>query len=889
MPRIPGIRRLFRLAGRDIQAEIDDELRFHLETRVDSLARAGLPRDRARREAEREFGDLARARAELETIDRRRVGKVRRAQWWAGLAQDVRHAARGLLRRPGFTAITLATLAIGIGANVAIFTVVDAALLRPLPYAHPDRLVHLWELNANDGSHSEASYPDYLDWVAESRAFAAMGGYQRARFVVTGGDRAEAVEGARVTSSFLDVLGVRPVVGRGFATGEDANATRRVALVSWGYWQRQLGGDRSVIGRRLSLDGVPVQIVGVLPRDFQFAAAGSPDVVIPIDDQTPTREARGSHWVNVVARLAPGVTREQAQGELSAVMKRLGERYPDSNAQRDAIAIPLRDELVGPVRPILLVLYAAVGLVMLVACANVASLLLVRGAARSRELAIRAAIGAGRGRLVRLLLAETGILAVLGAALALAVAPLAVRLLLVPIPATRLLAMPYLATAAIDARIVWYTLAITAAAALLFGIAPALQLARPSLGDMLKEGGQRGTSGRAAVRRALVVGEMALTLVLVSAAMLLTRSLAHLMAVDTGFRPEGVLTFRTAVSPVRYPKPEQRVAFYDRLVNGLSALPGVESVGLTTKLPLDAGNTVGFTVIGEPPLEPGREPSASFRTINESYFTALGAPLVRGRFFQPSDAVNPAPGKYVAIVNRGLERALLGGRSALGREVDFGRFGTATVVGVVGDVTIGRLDEPVPPTLYIYHRQDSQRAFAVVVRTRGDPNAVAEPARRLLASLEPDAPMMQVRSMPTFVETTPSVFTRRYPMLLIGAFAAVALLLAVIGIYGVMSFSVAQRTRELGIRIALGATRREIAAIVVRDAALLALAGAAIGIPLAIALTRLLASLLYGVSSRDPLTYASVSALLFAVAVAASWAPARRATRVDPLEALRAE
>jgi predicted permease len=886
-----GIRRLFRLppSPRTAAHAVDDELRFHLESRVQELvARGATPAD-AGRTAAREFGDLAAARVELTAIDRDRLARTARAEWWEGWWQDLRFAARALRRRPGFTAAALLTLALGLGVTGAVFAVADAALLRPLPYAAPDQLVHVWRTAASEpDAKGDLSYPELLDLRERARTLAGVAGYHSNRVVLGVADRPRVLWAGKTSANFFSLLGVRPAAGRFFAEGEDAPGAGRVAVLSHGLWQRQYGGDPSVVGRAVQLDGAPYTVVGVLPADFQFAPVGAADVWVPFDRPASWRASRTMSWFRAFARLRAGATPEEAAREVRAVAAALSREHAESAAERGMRLTPLRDEITGPVRPVLMTLVVAASLVLAVALANVANLLLVRGTARGRELGVRAALGAGNGRLARQLLTEGVVLALLGGTLGLGLAHAGARALLAAIPPERMRTMPYLHDVG-GWRLAAGTLGVALLAGAAFGALSAARLVRPRLAEALRQG--RGLSDGAQggrLRDGLVAAELGLTVVLLAGAALLGRSLAQLVALDPGFRAERVATAFIPLPRVAYASGAARVAFFGGVEERVRALPGVEAVGLTTKLPLDPGNSSSYQVTGEPEPPPGRAPSANFRSVSRDYFRAMGIPLVRGATF-PERADSAAP--RVVVVSASLAREAFGREDPVGRRLTLGASSVepATVVGVVGDVTTGRLEDGAEPTYYLPFAQAPDASMRVVVRTRGDVAGLDAAIRGIVRELDPEVALYQVYPMESLVRQSESVFLRRFPLLLVGAFAGAALLLAVVGTHGVVSYTVAQRVRELGIRVALGAASRNVLALVVGHVARVAAAGIGAGLVLAVVLARAASGLLYGVRATDPATYVAVAATLALVAAAAAALPARRATRVDPAITLRGD
>jgi putative ABC transport system permease protein len=868
-----------------IERDVDDEMRFHIQARIEDLMRQGKSRGDAESTALREYGDLAAARSELASIDRRRARQGAWREWLGSLGQDIRFGIRGLRSRPAFTITVLLTIALGVGANAAIFSVVDSVLLRPLPFAQPNRLVHLWETyEGKVDQRSEASYPDYLDWRARNAVFSDLAGYHGGGFLL-GSTQPSTVVGGKVTANFFDVLGVHAIVGRTFAANEDAVGAARVVLLTYGFWQREFGGDRTVAGRPITLDGAQATIVGVLPESFRFGLFGDAQIVVPIDRAQGGRINRGNHWLKVVGRLRDGVELPAAGRNMSAIMHDLAKEYPPTNAGRDGLVVRLHDEMVGSVRPVLLLLYGAVVVVLLIACVNVANLLLIRGADRHREIAVRVALGAGKSRLIRQLLTESVLLAGCGGVLGLGVAKLGVQALLGILPARQMRGFPTLTAISLDSRIVVYALLVSLAAGVGFGIVPALRITRLALNDALRSAGRGAIGGGGRLRDGLVMGEIALTVILMSGALLFGRSLMRLLAVDPGFRAEHAVTTTVLLPPAKYNMAGPQLEFFHRFVDGVRQLPGVQSVGLVSKLPLDFGNSLGFEIVGRPESAPGYMPTASYRQVSTDYFRALGIPLVSGRVFGSGD---DAKAPSVGVINRALASTYFHDQDPVGQGLIVGR-DTLRVVGVVGDVPIGNIDDKIPPTLYLSFDKNPQTSMSVVTRTTADPVQVARAIRGVVSAIDPAAALTPASTMDELITQSPSVFTRRFPLYVVGAFALTALLLAVVGIYGVVSYSVAQRTREMGIRMALGAQPRSLLTLVMRQGGSMAAIGIIAGVVLAVTLGRFAEKLLYGVQSTDPLTYVCVVAVLAAVAVGATILPARRATRVDPARALRAD
>jgi putative ABC transport system permease protein len=807
------------------------------------------------------------------------------------MLQDIRYAVRGLLKKPGFTFVAVLTLALGIGANAAIFTAVDAALLRPFPYKDPAALVHVWETSPqSEFSEHGPAYPDYLDWRAQANSFEEMASYNAGAALFSGQGQPERIWSARVTSSFFPLLGVEARLGRIFREGEDLPGKPRLAVLSHGFWQRRFGGDAGIIGQSITLNAESYEIIGVLPPGFHFAKAGSPDVWRPLQPLPFQVARRNLFWLSVIGRLKPGVTQEQAQQELSAIVRNIEQQYSNSHTGDGIRLASLREEIVGNLKPLLLVLLGAVGFVLLIACANVANLLLARGASRRKEMAIRLAMGASRARLVRQLLTESVLLSLAGGALGLLIAQWITALLLAGIPASLMLYMPYLATLSIDLRALGFTFAIATLTGVLFGLAPALQSSKADLSDALKEGRSPGGAMRARVRSLLVVSEVALAMMLLVGAGLMMKSFSRLLNVNPGFRTDKLLTLHVGLPEDKYRDETRAPAFFKQMLANLERLPGVSGVATTDILPLaGGGNTAEFVVAGRPAPEPGDKIESNVRSVSEAYFNVMGLPLVEGRTFTEHDGKN-AP--TALVINRTLAERLFPQQSAVGQRVIFGfdsQRQPREIVGVVGDENVTALDARVTPVIYFNYAQDGGTYNAVVIRTSGDPASSIGAVRGEVRALEPEAAVFDERPMTVLIGDSPSTFLRRYPALLIGAFAAVAVGLAMLGIYGVLSYAVTQRTHEIGVRMALGAQRRDVLRLVVGQNLRLAVAGVALGLGGAFALTRLLASLLYEVSATDPLTFAAAALLLAGMALVAGFVPAHRATRVDPMIALRYE
>jgi len=801
--------------------------------------------------------------------------------------QDLRYALRTSLKKPGFTLIAVMTLALGIGASTAIFTVVDAALLRGLPYKSPDQLYHLWERRPQqEFSQREFSYPDYQDYQ-QNKAF-EIAGYTGGGGIMTGRGEPERVFSPRATANFFSVLGVDPVIGRTFQPGEDKPGTQRVTVLTYGMWQRRFGGDAAILGQSLTLNGESYIVIGVLPASFQFALRQA-DLWLPYQPNEGQLTRRFMHGTNVIGRLRPGVSLEQGQTELSAIAKRIEQEHNESHAGTGVKVIPLQEQLVGDVKPILFVLLAAVGFVLLIACANVASLLLTRSLSRHKEVAIRSALGASRWRVVRQMLTESVLLSLAGGVAGLLIAYWGVGALIAALPDNQLDSLPFLKSLHIDARILGFSFGLSLLTGIVFGLAPALQSSRLDLNEVLKEGGRTTAGGaRQRLRSVFVVTEITLAVVLLVGAGLMMKSLLRLLQTNVGFNPENVLTMTVVLPPGKYAEPNTLVSFHQQLKERIESLPGVNGTGTVDILPLQGGNTTRFFVDGDPIPAPGQEIEANFRVVDDNYFQTLGVPLIAGRMFDERDKANA---QGVVIIGKTVADRVFAGRDPVGRRIKYSssQGPPDLIIGVVGDVRIAGLDEVIRPVLYYPYRQSPSTATNLVVRTNADPAALAGAIRNETRLLEPDVAIFNVSAMQELINSSPAAFMRRYPALLISIFAGLALILASIGIYGVVSFSVSQQTHYIGVRMALGAKPTDILKMVLKQGLTLTLAGMACGVAAAYGLMRLLRSLLFEVQTTDVSTFAFVLGTLFVVALFACYIPARRATKVDPLEALRYE
>lgn len=813
------------------------------------------------------------------------------------IIKDIRFGVRGLLKRPGFTAIAVITLALGIGANSAIFSVVNAVLLRPLPFKDPDRLMFVWERRANSGrANLPVSGHEYAAFKERSNSFEALTLFQPNGFNLTGRGDPLMVDVAEVSTDYFAVFGVPPMLGRGFAPGEDGNGGAKVVVLGHKLWTQRFGSDPNVINQTVRLNDQSYTVIGVMP-----ALELTPDVLVPIDLRGEVRKV-GKHSYQAIGRLKPGVTLDQAQADLAHIAQQVEQEFPDANRGHGVQVVGLHQEVTGRAQLPLLTLFGAVGFVLLIACANVANLLLSRAAVRQREMAIRTALGASRWRLIRQTLTESLLLALIGGGLGLLSAFWLVTLL----SKVTAINIPRLDKINVDSRVLLATLGFSILTGLLTGLAPAWRNSEPRLYEWIKDG-MRGSfsPGRRRVSSMLVVAEVALAVVLLVGGGLMLKSFVQLLRVDPGFEPHQVLRLDFALPETKYREPQQQTAFYNELLGRIKTLPGVESVGATTQTPLSPGdNWSAFAIEGRPDPPQGQQQQAAVRAVSDDYFSTMRIPLRKGRTFNSGDArvalplirwypqqpfpehfnePQPAP---AIMINETMARLYWPNEDPVGRRLRIIFSPWLTVIGVVGDVHHTGLNTPPNPEIYLSQLQEPSSSMAVMARTSGDPLTLATAAREQVKAIDRDLPVTVTTMDQIFSD---SVAGQRFNTLLLGIFASVALLLAMIGVFGVINYSVAQRTHEIGIRIALGAQRVDVFRLVVGQGLVLALIGVALGAIGAVALTRLITGLLYGVSPTDGPTFVIVSLLVTVVALLACYLPARRATRVDPLVALRYE
>lgn len=880
-----GWRRSFRLhlRGGTVERDVDEEIAFHVETKMEELIEQGMSPSAAREEALRCFGDLQGVRRSCLEIGRRRQRGRRRLEILSEMRQDAAFALRQLGKTPAFTLVAVLTLALGIGATATIFSALYAVVLRPLPFHEPERIVYLWATEQKDAGETRSISPGAFFQFRESlRSLEPLAAWTRSSFNLTGDGPPERIQGARVSAGYFAVFGMEPALGRVFSGEDDQPGQDRVAVLSNSLWRGRFGADPNVIGRDVRLNGHSYRVIGVMPAAFELRS-DDPRLWVPLALAADQRTNHGSSYLLQVGRLAPGASLETAQAEAATVAKRLEAVDARSYKGKGALVQPYLELLLGTYQRRLLVLLGAVGCVLAIACVNVANLLLARGAARSREIAIRASLGAGRGRIVRQLLTESVVLGLAGAVAGLGIAWWGVPFLVAISPPR----VARLREVGIDGTVLAFTLALGVASVLLFGLVPALRTARPDLQSMLKEGGRSLGSGlRDRVRSSLLVAEVALALVLLVAAGLLIRSALRLQQVEVGFNPESLLTAQISLPRAEYAGPPQILSAVDRMLAEVRAIPGVRSATVASILPLSRNNQSSTVRMEDRPRPPGEEISGDTRAVMPGFFRTLEIPLVQGRDLTERDRQG-APG--VVLINQRLAEMAWPGEDPIGKRLTYtGEW--LEVVGVVGDVRGGGLDEEVRPAFYVPLAQypeellDAEVQLALAVRTEGDPRAKAEALRRAVQTVDPKLPVYGVASMEEI--RSELVATTRFNTMLLAALGVIGLALAAGGIYGVIAYFVSQRTQEIGLRMALGATEKRVLAMVIRQALRPVLVGVTVGIAGALVAGRALASLLFGVSSTDPATFAGVVLVLVAAALLASWVPARRAARVDPTRAL---
>jgi putative ABC transport system permease protein len=866
------LRSLFRRG--QVEAELNEELRYHLERQIEVNTAAGMSVEEARYAALRAMHGLDQRKEECR--DMRRVRLIE------DLWRDFRFSLRSLLKRPGFTAIALLALALGIGANTAIFSLVNAVILQPLPYRDPDRLISVYGTR-NRSTQGSVGPTDFLDYRSQNKTFEqfAASGSMMLPMNLTGSGEPERLNASIITGNYFDTFGVRPALGRGFSLENEKTGQDHVTVLSHAFWQTRFGGDPNIVNKTINLDGKAYEVLGVMPAEVVLPQPAQ--LWVPINfDADPEMKMRNARFLRGIGRLKEGVTLDQAQTDTDLIAAQLEQQYPDSNTGWSLRLIPLREILVGGSRTMLFILFGAVGFVLLIACANVANLLLVRAAARQKEIAMRTALGASRLRIIRQMITESLLLAIFGGALGALLAVAGVKLL-VSLGEDNI---PRTANVKIDATVLAFTLLISLATGLLFGLAPAIRTMKENLVDALKDGIRGGSEAtvKNRTRSLLVVFESAIAVMLLIAAGLLIRSLVALQNVDPGFDPNNVLTLRVDLPRQKYNTPEKASNFFEQLETRVAGLPGVEAVGLITDLPLSGeARDMPYRVEGRPATSDIA--FVDFRRVNKNYFSAMRIPLRRGRNFTEQEV---RQSDKAIVVSQAFVDSVFPNEEALGKRLIIWsgiRNEPYEIIGIVGDTRYQSLQGEPSATMYVPTRE--LLFVNLVIRTQGDPLSLVGGVRKEVNALDPDQPIAAIRPMTEWVAM--SAAGARYRTTLLGLFALLAMILAATGIYGVMSYSVAQRTQEIGVRMALGARPFDVLKLVVRQGMMLALIGVIVGLAGALALTRVMSSLLFGVTERDPITFVAVAALLIVVAFISCFVPAHRATRVDPLIALRCE
>jgi putative ABC transport system permease protein len=873
-----------------MEAEMDEELRSHLENHVEKLVVSGLSREQALRRAHIEFGGYEQLKEDCR--DARGVSLIET------LFQDLRYALRMLRNSPGFTAVAILTLALGIGANTAIFSVIDSVLLRSLPYQNPAGIVMVWENNSqHPDPHNTVSPPDFLDWQSRNSVFAEMSASFDQRVILTGNGVPEEVVVQDVSANFFSVLGIHPILGPGFTAENGKPGHDDVLVLSYGFWKERFASDPGIIGKPVVLNGHAQIVVGVAPQNFTwFIKDGSftgakPQMWTPFIFPASFSDRKGvGRFLTVVARLKPGATVPQAQSQMNTIAARIAEEYPDFNGYWGANVVPVRDQISGDLRPALLILFGAVVFVLLIACANVSSLLLARAAAREREIAVRTALGASPWRIALQLLTESVLLALIGGTIGVGLAVWGTNLLLAASSGNLL----DLRSIPVDWRVLAFAGGATLLAGLLFGMLPSYISAHSGISETLKEGGRGSSAGKqlSLARGGFVVAQISLALVLLAGSGLLIRSFIRLVAVDPGFDASRLLTFKVSLPSSKYKTDTARLTFFRQLVTRVSHLPGVRSASMNSFPPFSGlGSATGVHVLSQPERSLMDLPVADVRIIGADYFSTMEIPLRAGRAFNEREVTEE---RHVVIVNQAFSDQCLHGVNPIGQKaviymksLEESKNTPSEIIGVVGDVRQMGLATPAEPTVYWPHPELVMSEMTIVVRTENDPLTLVSAARHELQQMDPEQPMAAIATMEQLLSG--SLSRSRFTMLVLGVFAALALVLACVGIYGVIAYSVTQRTQEFGIRMALGANRRDVFRLVLGQGTRLTLLGVGLGIVAALVVTRLMATLLYGVSATDPVTFTAVALLLALVAMAACYLPARRATRVDPIIALRYE
>jgi putative ABC transport system permease protein len=865
----------------EMEDELDEEVRFHLEREIQENIARGMTPEEARYAAIRSFGGVERVKEE--SRDERGIRLLE--ELW----QDLRYGARMLLNNPGFTAVAVVTLALGIGANSAIFSVINALLLRQLPYRDPGKLVQVWETDVKRGDNAmTASYPNFADWRDRNHVFEQIAAYSGDGFILTGTSDSERIQGAIVSPSFFSMLGIKPIVGRVFSPEEDHPNKVFSAVISERLWRRRFNSDPHITGKTVGIDDESYTVIGVVPGVTDlYELPYDTELWLPISFGGAFNIRRG-HYLNVMARLKPGVTPEQAQANMDYIAGALAAQYPDANKDHGIRLVPLHEQILGDYKLALVVMLGAVAVVLLIASANVANMLLARAGSRQREIAIRIALGAGRFRLIRQLLTESLLLSIIGGAIGLLLALYGVYLLVTFGPAD----LPRAQEIAVDGSVLGFTLAVSLLTGVIFGLAPALQASRPDLNETLKDSGRSatGSAGHRRVRSLLVVSEIALSLILLVGAGLLMRSFLKLRAVDPGFNSQNSLVGRISLSGSKYETETSVIAFYDQFLDKIKSLPGIQSAAIRTYIPIAASEGFAnrsFSIEGRL-TDPADRPTAFYNGVSPDLFHTMDIPIVKGRPFDNQDVKEA---RKVIIINETFARRNFPGEDPIGKRMTYRanprEEDWATVVGIVKDTKPRALDGDPVAEMYVPFAQQPDSSMAFIIRMTSKPEGTIAAVRQTVQSLDKDQPVYGIRTLESVMSE--AVAKPSFRMFLLGIFASVALILAMVGIYGVMSYSVAQRTHEIGIRMALGAQRTDVVQLVIGYGMALTFVGVGIGLVASFALTRVLSQFLFGVEPIDPLTFTVIALLLIGVALLACWIPAQRATKVDPLLALHCE
>ena len=871
------LRRLF--SRRKQEEELEKELRFHLDQHTADLIAQGLDPEEARLGARLALGGAEQVKEQCRD--------ARGTRWLEDLLQDLRYGLRMLMKKPGFALVAVITLAAGIAANTTIFSIADALILRPFNFPHQERLVMVWERGENEGGfdHGSVAPGNFIDWREQSQSFDRLVAIVGRSFDLTGGRQPDRFGGYSVSAGFFDALGVKPALGRTFLPGEDEPGRDQVVVLKHSLWERRFGSDPNIVGRTLTLNAKTFTVIGVMPPDFNFPFNGG-EMWAPLAFDDKMKQERLSHYMRAMGLLRPGVNIAQANADLEAISRRAQRLFPDTNTGSSANVVGMTEDIVRDAQVYMPPLIGTVAFVLLIACANVANMLFSHAFGRRKEIALRLALGASRWRLVRQLLTESLLLALAGGAIGLLLSVWAVDLLRGAMPEDFAILIPGFDHFGVNRTVLLFTLMVSMLTGVFFGLMPAWQASKPNLNESLKEGtkGASSAGSRHRLRGALVVAEVALSLVLLIGAGLMIRSFVAMLRDDVGFNPQSVLSFQLLLSGEKYSEAQRR-DFYDQLIKRLETLPGVVAAGATNILPMSNNGTDNtFEIVGRP-LEKGKAPGADYRVVTPGYFSAIGMSLRRGRDFAAEDNER-APG--VVIINETFARLFFPNQEAIGqRIIPGGRDKPLEIVGIVGDIKDRGLDKVYQPGFYVPYAQDPWNSMGVALRATAEPTALAAAARDVVMKLDPTQPVHTIKTVERFIYEQSS--PKRIMTAMMGVFAAIALLLAGVGLYAVMAYAVSQRTHEIGVRMALGARSRDIMRLVTRQGLKLTLAGLALGMAGAFALTRVMAPLLYGVTPTDPLTFTLISLALAGAALLACWVPARRATKVDPMVALRCE